>query len=215
MSNYCHSERSEESLTNVSIRESETSSEILRHAQDDINELEQLISNPKIVAIGETGIDKHIYKITKYPNYLISEQFLKLQKEMFGLQIRLALKHDKTLIIHNRGSAGETLEVLEKNWNDKLRNRSVFHFCEADKRLLDFAIKHNIFVGVDGDVLTDKHKQEFVKKIPLELLVLETDSPFISPEPKNISEILDFVSKLLNRDLADLIFKNSRLLFKL
>ncbi len=187
-----------------------------------ISELESLINNPKVVAIGETGMDKHVYTKTKYDNYLISERLINLQKVFFGKQIQLAAKYDKALIIHNRESVKETLEVLEKNWNKKLERHCVFHFCEPDKRLLDFAKSHNIFIGVDGDVLTDeqsslsdKNKQEFVKSIPLELLVLETDSPFISPEPKDLKQILDFVSKLLNKDLENLIYKNSKLLFKL
>ena len=198
----------------------------ISRSEEAISELEGLINHPKVVAIGETGIDKHIYKITKYPNYLISNQFLNLQKEMFGLQIKLALKHGKALIIHNRKAAKETLEVLEKNWDDKLKSRSVFHFCDPDLRLFDYAISHNIFIGADADVLTDANKQEFVKNIPLELLVLETDSPFMLPEsspsvslrgsadrrrrgnldsgqarmtnePANLKLILEFISKLL------------------
>lgn len=189
-----------------------------RNYLKDLEEIEKLVRNPKVAAIGETGIDKYLYKITKYPNYLISKQFLNLQKEIFWLQIKLALKHNRALIIHNREAVKETLEVLEKNWDDKLRNRSVFHFCEPDNRLLDFAKSHNIFIGVDGDVLTDKTKQEFVKKIPLGLLVLETDSPFISKEPKDLKIILEFVSKLLKIDkekLEEVTFKKSKLLFKL
>ncbi|MBI4226342.1 TatD family hydrolase, partial [Candidatus Roizmanbacteria bacterium] len=49
--------------------------------------------------------------------------------------------------------------------------------------LLHFAKKHNIYIGVDGDVTYWREKQEFIKKVPLEMLVLETDSPFLLPEP--------------------------------
>lgn len=204
---YCHPEQSEGSMDSIK--------QIPRQARNDITRLEELLVNPKVVAIGETGMDKHLYKKTKYSNYQVSKQFIKLQKEMFRQQIGLAIKYNKSLVIHNREAVKETLEVLEKNWDKKLEGHFVFHFCEPDARLLNFAKSHNIFIGIDTDVLTDKTKQDFVKQIPVELLVLETDSPFISSESKDISEILNFVSKLFNKDLEDLIYKNSKLLFKL
>lgn len=191
---------------------------IMNQRSEILEKLEGLISNPKIVAVGETGMDKHIYKITKYPNYIISKEFLNLQKYFFAEQIKLSIKYNKTLIIHNREAAKETLEVLDRNWKKKLEGRSVFHFCEPDKKLLDFAIKHRVYIGVDADVLTDLDKQSFIKLTPPELLVLETDSPFISPEPKNLIEILEFVSKLLKietKELEKIIFNNSLSLFKL
>lgn len=183
-----------------------------------LSELQKLLGNPKVVAIGETGIDKHVYKKTKYTDYLISKGFLKVQKELFAQQIQMATKHKKSLIIHNREAVNETLEILTENWSQFLEGRSVFHFCEPDKRLLDFALKHKVYIGIDADVLTDLDKQSFVKMVPQKLLVLETDSPFISPEPKNLIEILEFVSKLLKIEtkvLERIIFNNSLSLFKL
>lgn len=183
-----------------------------------LSDLEKLIKNPKVVAIGETGMDKHIYEITKYPNYLISKEFLNLQKLFFKKQILLAIKHRKALIIHTREAVEETLEVLRENWGQFLEGKSVLHFCEPDIRLLDFALKHKVYIGVDADILTDLDKQSFVKLIPPELLVLETDSPFISPEPKNLIEILEFVnelSKIETKELGKIIFNNSLSLFKL
>jgi len=59
----------------------------------------------------------------------------------------------------------------------------VFHCCEPDFDILDFAKKNHIYIGVDGDVTYDPKKQAFVKEIPLPLLVLETDSPFLTPAP--------------------------------
>jgi Mg-dependent DNase len=59
----------------------------------------------------------------------------------------------------------------------------VFHCCEPDFDLLNFAKKNHIYIGVDGDVTYDPKKQAFVKEVPLSLLVLETDSPFLTPAP--------------------------------
>lgn len=174
-----------------------------------LQSVEELIKNPKVVAIGETGVDKHIYQKTQYQNYSISKEFLNLQKICFKEQIRLAVKYQKTLIIHNREAAPELLQILEENWHPFLAGRSVFHCCEPEESLLEFALDNKIFIGIDGDVTYDKAKQEFVKKIPLDLLVLETDSPYFLPEPlksggvtlnepANIKIITGFISRFLN-----------------
>ncbi len=148
-----------------------------------ISNLESLILNPKVVAIGETGLDRHIYEKTHYQNYEISQEFINLQKQFFTAQIKLAVKHKKSLIIHNRKAIGELLEILNKNWDNSLDNHVVFHCVEPDKKILDFALKHKVFIGIDGDITYDKDKQEFIKQVPLENLVLETDSPYFIPEP--------------------------------
>ncbi|MEK7079220.1 MAG: TatD family hydrolase, partial [Patescibacteria group bacterium] len=134
-------------------------------------------------AVGEVGLDKHYYQNTKYADYTISPEFINLQKELLVAQIKLAIQHKKSLILHNREAKKEFLEVMRKNWNEGLAYKTVFHCCEADKDLLSFAKEHHIFIGVDGDVTYDLQKQEFVKTIPLDLLVLETDSPYLLPEP--------------------------------
>lgn len=206
----------------------------LREACDEaISDLESLIDNPKVVAIGETGLDRHIYQNTKYKNYQITEEFIEFQKFFFKGQIKLAIKHQKSLIIHNREAIPELLEILKENWDPFLENRAVFHCCEPDQKLLDFALTHHIFIGVDGDITYDKPKQEFIKKVPLELLVLETDSPYFVPEPfrhsreggnpkinepKNLNLIAGFLTILTKQPIGNvrkMSSKNSSVLFKI
>lgn len=189
-----------------------------KYINEIISSLEKLINNPKVIAIGETGLDKHIYENTKYKNYEITDDFVKLQKFFFKEQIKLAIKHQKTLIIHNRQAVPELLEILNRNWDPFLEGRSVFHCCEPDQKLLDFATKNKVFIGIDGDITYDIKKQEFLKKIPTELLVLETDSPYFLPEPlrlrgggnpiqnepKNVKIIAEFISHLLDIKLNQL-----------
>jgi len=148
-----------------------------------IDDIEQLLKHPKVVAIGEVGLDYHMYQKTKYQNYSVDRVFVERQKQLFIAQIKLAAQHHKSLIIHNREARADTLKILAGNWSKHLEGRSVFHCCEPDDELLDFAIKHRIFIGVDGDVTYNQDKQEFVKKAPLDLLVLETDSPYLLPRP--------------------------------
>ncbi len=149
-----------------------------------IEKIEDLLKNKnnKIVAVGEIGLDRHQYKKTKYDQYQIDEIFITLQKELFIAQLHLAKKYKKSVIIHNRETRDELLIILREQWSSDFEARMVFHCCEPDEMLLDFAKKHHIFIGVDGDITYRKDKQEFVKQIPLDLLVLETDAPFLLPE---------------------------------
>ena len=88
------------------------------------------------------------------------------------------------MILHNREAKKEILEALIKPADAKaLAGKAVFHCCEPDFELLNFAIKYHIYIGVDGDVTFNQEKQEFIKKVPLDLLVLETDSPYLLPRP--------------------------------
>jgi TatD DNase family protein len=191
----------------------------------ELKNIEKLLTHPKVVAIGEVGIDRHIYRKTKYQDYKIEEKFIELQKEFLKEQIKLAVKYDKSLILHSREAKKDTLEVLsEPALSKALAGKAVFHCCEPDEEILGFAIDHKIFIGVDGDITYRKDKQEFIKKVPLEMLVLETDSPFLSPdqksmnEPKNIKPIAEFIAKLLNCSLDSLskqTTENAKRLFKI
>ncbi|MDD3531855.1 MAG: TatD family hydrolase [Candidatus Shapirobacteria bacterium] len=185
------------------------------HAQDgvDFKKLENLIKNPQVTAIGEIGLDYHQYRKTKHKNYQIDNQFKKDQKNLFVKQLKLAQKYQKPIIFHNREAKADMLAIIEKNWHKGFENHAVFHCCEPDEELLTFAQKHQIFIGVDGDVTYWNKKARFIKEVPLERLVLETDSPYLTPEPtkkeqpfpnepQNLKIIAEFVAKTKNLPLA-------------
>ena len=189
-------------------------------------ELEKLVSHPKVVAIGECGLDRHEYVNTKYESYKVDDGFIGLQRQILKMQIDLAIKFGKSLILHNREAKTEMLPLLEKKWDKRLAGRAVFHCCEADEELLTFAKKHEIYIGVDGDVTYSKEKAEFIKKVPLEMLVLETDAPFLLPEPlksqklypnepKNIQVIAAYISKFCDLSIDRLIEITTKNAFKL
>ena len=152
--------------------------------QHELQQLENILHTSKVVAIGEVGIDRHQYQETRYNSYSVSKSFVNLQEQLFRLQIQMAVKYKKSLIIHNREAKTETLRILTEEWSDVLQHRSVFHCCEPDEELLAFAIKHKMYIGVDGDVTYEGSiKPAFLTTVPTESLVLETDSPFLLPEP--------------------------------
>lgn len=180
-----------------------------------VKELQTLMYHTKVVAIGEIGLDKHVYTNTKYEAYSVTSEFLAQQKILFIEQLKLALAFNKSVILHNREAVDDILELLTNNWDEKFERRTVFHCCEPNKTILEFARAHRIFLGVDGDITYEKDKQEFIKEIPLDMLVVETDSPFLLPEPmrtrkefpnepKNIPFIISFVANILGRSEEEL-----------
>ncbi|MGB9883649.1 MAG: TatD family hydrolase [Microgenomates group bacterium] len=196
-----------------------------------LEEIEKLIKQEKVVAVGEIGLDRYIYQKTKYESYQINEEFVNLQKFFFTEQLKLGAKYQKTVIIHNRQAKADLLEILNSNKKLVANSKMVFHCCEADEALLDFAKKNHIFIGVDGDVTYDQKKQEFVKNVPLEMLVIETDSPFLTPTPlrdnpktkfpntpKNLLIITQKIAEIKNVNIdkiKKITFKNSLELFNL
>ncbi len=196
------------------------------------NELEKIIKltkKDKVVAIGEIGLDRHYYSKTKYSDYQIDEEFLSLQKAFFIKQVEIAANNNKSLILHNREASSEFLKILNDIWRDDFKERVVFHCCEPNKNLLEFAKTKKIFIGVDGDVTYNKEKEDFIKEIPIDKLVLETDSPFLIPEPirsnkkfpnepKNLNLIAEFIAEKLSiaaLELKKITFENSKRLFNL
>ncbi|KKQ43125.1 MAG: Hydrolase, TatD family [Microgenomates group bacterium GW2011_GWC1_37_8] len=168
--------------------------------------LEELCTSHKVVAIGEIGLDYYRYKSGS-----------EVQKKYFLSQLELGLRLEKAIIIHNRHAGEDILKLLYKNWVPGMAGRCVFHCCESDFDLLEFAKDKNIFIGVDGDVTYDTQKQLFIKRVPLSLLLVETDSPYILPEPlrsqkerkanepKNLIYILKKVSEIKNIQTNELI----------
>lgn len=191
----------------------------------DLREIKKLLFDKKTVAVGEVGLDQYIYRKTKYRDYKINQQFIDLQKRFFIKQLELGKQFKKAVIIHNRQAKADLLKILTDCWDNYFSGRMIFHCCEPDFDLLTFAKERKIFIGVDGDVTYDKRKQEFVEEIPLDLLLLETDSPFLLPklpkkgvskkynQPKNLPLIAKFVAKVLSIPtdrLIDITTKNAK-----
>ncbi len=184
--------------------------------EEEIKEIESLVTHKKVVAIGEIGMDRHEYQETVYAEYQVDTTFIELQKALFQKQFELATRYNKSLIIHNREAKEDLLPLVKTMWDTSLQHKAVFHCCEPDEELLNFAKDHHMFLGVDGDVTFIKEKQQFIPKIPLEMLVLETDSPFLLPEPLrsekkypnkpgNIHLIAETVAKLRKEEVSTIV----------
>lgn len=188
--------------------------------ENQLMDIKKILSDKKVVAIGEIGLDIK----SSAALYGIGGQL-----ELFTAQLRLAISENKSVIIHNRGYADTIIQELTKHWTDSLTLKSVFHCCEPSDKLLSFAQTQGMYIGVDGDVTYSIQKQEFIKKVPLDSLVLETDSPFLTPEPvrniqkfpnhpKNLIYIAKKVAELNNLPVEKVIHitaKNSKKLFNI
>jgi TatD DNase family protein len=141
--------------------------EVSEKQKDDF--LNLIVKNKeKIVAIGETGLD---YWYTK------EKEWQDKQKELFVELINLAKELDKPLVIHSREVFDETLEVLEDNDTKKVN----FHMWGANQ-LLQRILDNGWYVSMNTIVLRSKKHRKIARDIPLERLMLETDSPWLAPE---------------------------------
>lgn len=135
-------------------------------------EIEKIIENPKLIALGETGLD--FYHSIKYKEKQI---------EVFESHIEASKIYDLPLIIHQRESEEEIIKVLNKFKNDNLK--IVFHCFTGSKKLLEFCIENNYYISLSGIVTFKNAKslREIVIDASLNHLLIETDSPYLSPVP--------------------------------
>ncbi len=163
----------------------------------DLINLENNLSNKKVIAIGEIGLDYHYTKENK-----------EKQKELFDYQLKLATKYNLPVIIHSREATEDTINILSK-YNLK----GVIHSFSGSLETANIYIKMGYLLGING-VITFKNSKlkEVIKQISLEHIILETDSPYLTPEPyrgkKNeparIINIANFISNLKNIELDEL-----------
>lgn len=138
---------------------------------DELSHVKNVLKNHAIVAIGEIGIDLYWDKST-----------LNIQKKAFVSQIRLAKDLNLPIVIHCRNAFDEIFEVLEKEKSENLRG--IFHCFSGNYEQALKAISFNMKLGIGGVVTFKNGKiDKFLKKIPLDNLVLETDSPYLAPPP--------------------------------
>lgn len=153
--------------------------------------VENYLNQRSFPAIGEIGIDLYWDKST-----------LDIQIKAFETQIDWAIERDLPIVIHTRESFDEVFEVLENKKHPKLRG--IFHCFSGNLEQANRAINLNFLLGIGGVVTFKNGKiDQFLNEIPLEKIVLETDSPYLAPVPfrgkRNESSYLDLVAgKLVN-----------------
>ena len=180
--------------------------EVAKATEFDLYEIEKLSTNKKIVAIGEIGIDYH---------YDFSPK--EIQKKLFETQIEIAIRKNLPIIIHERESQKDIFEIVKRivaenpNWR-KGNKKGVFHCFNGDTNFAEKVIDLGFMISFTG-FITFKQKMDKInsmqvvaKEIPLEHIMLETDSPYLTPvpnrgkrnEPSNIIYIAQKISEIKN-----------------
>lgn len=179
-----------------------------------LNEIENMVQNKKVVAIGEIGLD-----------YYWNKENREEQKKVFIEQIKLANKLDLPIVIHTRDAVMDTIDILK---NTECKNKGVFHCCPLNIELVKEALKLGFYISFAGPVTfkNSKNAESVVSLVPNEKILIETDSPYLSPEPvrgkrndsrnvKYIAQKIADIKEITIEQIAKQTYKNAQTIFKL
>ncbi|HLA35141.1 MAG TPA: TatD family hydrolase [Rhodocyclaceae bacterium] len=140
--------------------------------EPDVETLVRLSRQPKVVAIGETGLD-----------YYRLKGDLEWQRERFRVHIRAAREANKPLIVHTRSAAEDTLRLLKEEGADAVGG--VFHCFTETQQVAEAALEMGFYISFSGIVTFKNAKalKEIAKWVPLDRLLVETDAPYLAPAP--------------------------------
>lgn len=167
----------------------------------------------KVIGIGEIGLDYHWQKDNK-----------EIQKDLFIKQIEIANRLNMPIAIHCREAYKDTIEVLRKN---PVEQKGVFHCCEQNMELIREALEVGFYISFAGPITfkNAKNADQIIKMVPNDKFLIETDSPYLSPEPMrgrrndptNVIYVAKKIADIKNLPLekvVELAFENTKKLYK-
>ena len=168
----------------------------------------------KIVGIGEIGLD-----------YYWNAENKDIQNFAFIEQIKLANELNLPIVIHTREAVMDTLKILKQN---TVNRKGVFHCCPFNRELVKEALKLGFYISIAGTVTfkNAKNAREIIEMIPLNRLLIETDSPYLAPEPvrgirndsRNVKYIAEKIAEFKNmqaEEIAKITYENAKTIFKI
>lgn len=175
----------------------------------DLEEIKYLAKNTKkIVAIGEIGLDYHWNTENK-----------ELQKKAFIEQIKIANELELPIQIHTREAVMDTLQIIKQNPVEK---KGIFHCCPLNRELVKEGLKLGFYISFAGPVTfkNSKNADEIIQMVPNDRMLIETDSPYLSPEPlrgrrndprnvKLIAKKIAEVKKMSLEEVAKITYENA------
>ena len=182
-----------------------------------LDEIKNLVKiNKKVVAIGEIGLDYYWEK---------DEKRREFQKVAFMKQIELANELELPIVIHTRDAIMDTLEILKQN---DVEHKGVFHCCPLNRELVKEALKLGFYISFAGPITfkNSKNANEIIEMVPNDKMLIETDSPYLSPEPlrgkrndprnvKYIAQKIADVKGLTLEEVADITYSNVKRIYKM
>ena len=175
----------------------------------ELSEIKKLAKeNNKVVAIGEIGLDYHWNTENK-----------ELQKKAFIEQIIIANELNLPIQIHTRDAVMDTLEILKQN---NVNKKGIFHCCPLNRELVKEGLKLGFYISFAGPVTfkNSKNANEIIEMVPNDKMLIETDSPYLSPEPlrgkrndpRNVKYIAKKIAEVKNitiEEVADITYENA------
>ena len=178
-------------------------------------EIKKLAKSEKIVAIGEIGLDYYWNKENKQN-----------QKSAFVKQIEIANELNLPIVIHTREAIADTIDILKKQIT--VANKGVFHCCPLNIDLIREALKLGFYISFAGPITfkNSKNATDAINLVPLDRILIETDSPYLAPEPKRgtrndssnliytLKKIAD-VKQISAEEAAKISYENTKNIFKI
>lgn len=172
-------------------------------------------SNEKVVAIGEIGLD-----------YYWNKENNDLQKYAFVEQIKIANEMNLPIVIHTREAVDDTLYILRNVI--KTVKPGVFHCCPLNRELVKQALESGFYISLAGPITfkNSKNANEIIEMIPNDKMLIETDSPYLSPEPRRgkrndsrnliyIAEKIASVKNISIEEVQEITFENAKKLYNI
>ncbi len=187
--------------------------------EEDFEAVVEWCSHPDVVAVGESGLD-----------YYWDRSFDEAQQAFFRRHIRLAIEADLPLVIHNREATGDILRILEEEHmrtDVPERMRGILHCYVDPPEVAQRAWNLGFFVGVGGIItFSNSEADQYVKEVPLEQIVVETDSPYLAPEPhrgdrnepaytRHVVKHLADVKGVPLEEVAEITSRNAQIIYEI
>lgn len=160
---------------------------------EDLAWIEELSSHPKVVAIGEMGLDYHWDKSPR-----------DIQKEVFRKQIRLAKKVNLPIVIHNREATADIVDILKEEHAESVGG--IMHCYSGSPEVAKECLDMNFYISLGGPVTfkNAKKPKEVAVEVPLDKLLIETDCPYLAPHPYRGKRNEPAYVKLVAEQIAEL-----------
>lgn len=177
-----------------------------------IAQIEKMLSDKKCVAVGEIGLEYHYDFVPK-----------DIQRDVFEKHLKLAIKHDMPVIVHDREAHADTMELLKK-----YKPKGVLHCYSGSAEMAKEILKLGMYIGFGGAVTFKNAVKpiEVIEMLPLDRLLLETDCPYMAPVPmrgkRNNSAYIEYVAEKIAQiknisaqEVLDITTENTKKLFNI
>lgn len=187
--------------------------DINENVEKELEKIEELAKNHSCVAIGEIGLDYYWNKENK-----------ELQKKIFIEQIKIADRLNLPIVIHTREAVMDTLEILKNNCP---KNKGIFHCCPLNQELIKEGLKLGFYISFSGNITFKSAKPaNCIELVPMDKILIETDSPYLAPEPhrgetntslyvKYVAKKIAEVKKISLEEVAKITNENAKKIFKI